>query len=129
MRGIRPRSADRPADTEALMSDDLAARYAEYSTADLFELAREGESKLRPEAWQSLQHELRKRGLELTPEDTALASGSPTESLTTDDDLPASEAEKAIAIGGWLAVFVAWMALQVVLLTLLTLAAFVRLSW
>jgi len=117
------------------MSEEIAARYAAYSTAELFELARAGESRLRPEAWQSLKKELRKRGLELTPEDESLASGNPNDSLTTDSELPGSEqatdSEPAVAVGvdAWLGLFLVLVTLNVSFLTFRTLAAFVALSW
>jgi len=117
------------------MSGEIAARYAACSTAELFELARAGESRLRPEAWQSLKNELRKRGLELTPEDESLASGPASASLTTDSELPGSEqtsdAEPAVAVGvdAWLGFFLVLVTLTVSFLTYKTLAAFVALSW
>ena len=92
------------------MSQEIAARYAAYSTEELFELARAGESHLRPEARQSLKSELRKRGLEMTPEDESLAAGPTNASLTTDSELPRSEparvSEPAPGFDGWLALFV-----------------------
>ena len=110
------------------MPEEMAARYARYSTAELFELARGGESKLRPEAWQSLKNELQKRGLELTPEDEALASGRPGDSVTTHSELqrsePVSDSPPDDGIGGWLVVFVAFIALNVALRTYQSLAAF-----
>ena len=117
------------------MSEEIAGRYAAYSTAELFELARAGESRLRPEAWQSLKNELRKRGLELTAEDESLASGPTNACLTTDSELPgsepASDSEPAVAVGidAWLGFFLVLVALNVSFLTFKTLAAFVALSW
>lgn len=117
------------------MSEEMAARYAAYSTAELFELARSGESRLRPEAWESLKNELRKRGLELTPEDESLASGPTSASLTTDSELPgsepASDSEPAVAAGvdPWLGAFLVLVTLNVSFLTYKVLAAFVALSW
>lgn len=117
------------------MSEEIAARYAAYSTAELFELARAGEGRLRPEAWQSLKIELRNRGLELTPEDESLASGPTNASLTTDAEVPgsepASDSEPAVAAGvdAWLGFFLVLITLNVSFLTYRTLAAFVALSW
>jgi hypothetical protein len=107
------------------MSEEIAGRYAGYSTPELFELARAGESRLRPEAWQLLKTELRKRGLELTPEDESLASGP------TAGSEPASAPRQAVTAGfdTWLVLFVVMMALNVVLRTYQTFAAFVALSW
>ena len=109
------------------MSEEIAARYARYSTSDLFELARAGESKLTPEAWQSLKSELQKRGLELTPEDEALASGRASDGITTDSDFPRTKSISDFPtddIGGWLVVFVAFIALNVAVRIYESIAAF-----
>ena len=117
------------------MSGEIAVRYAACSTAELFELARAGESRLRPEAWQSLKDELRKRGLELTPEDEALASGPANEPLTTDSEVPgsapASDSEPVVSVGvdSWLGFFLVLVTLNVSFLTYKVLAAFVALAW
>jgi len=111
------------------MLEEIAARYAAYSAAELFELARAGESQLRPEAWQTLKDELRKRGLELTPEDETLASGSADASLTTDPALLEQEPAVPAGIDEWLGLFLVLITLNVSFLTYKTLAAALALSW
>lgn len=106
-------------------------RYARFSDAELLELAAAGKSSFREDAWNLLEHELRKRRLSLdssspipatdrTPESSAVLKLAETSN---------PEAQAPSGIGGWLAFFVGWTALSAIALAVATVEAVRSLSW
>ena len=84
-----------------MSTSDFRSRYANAADAELLELAREAREDFRPEAWNELQTELQRRGLNM---DAAAGGPPPMGGKEGNGRAP-------VGVGGWLVVFEAYAVL------------------